>query len=192
MSCAGAPPRAPACASSAAWRRPCWCPGTNVQASVVAQLDVERVDHRRDFFRPHYDVGVAERIAVAAISGDVAVLAPGIGDVEIIADERKAARDVQRVRVGRRVEQQRMLLARRAVVLEDADVFDAGLAFTSIADPPHDGLPLREGGPGPRPDERIPGARDAVRRHASTLENALYHDSHRGPMAPERRSWSLD
>ena len=40
-----------------------------------------------------------------------------------------------------------MLPARRAIVLEDADVLDAGLAFTSIADPPHDGLPSRSGRP---------------------------------------------
>jgi hypothetical protein len=34
-----------------------------------------------------------------------------------------------------------MLLAGSAVILEDADVIDAGLALTSIADPPHDVLP---------------------------------------------------
>src|SRR4029453_14878839 len=64
------------------------------------------------------------------------------GDVEIVAHEGKAARDVQRVGLGRRVEEQRMLLARRAVILEDADVFDAGFAFTPITDPPHDFISL--------------------------------------------------
>jgi hypothetical protein len=43
--------------------------------------------------------------------------------------------------IGRRVEEQRMLLSRGAVVFEDADVFDAGLSFASIADPPHDDHP---------------------------------------------------
>ena len=78
---------------------------------------------------------------MAAVAGDMAVLAPGVGDVEIVAHEREAAGDVQWVRIGRRVEEQGMLLARSAVILEDADVVDAGLAFTSIADPPHDVLP---------------------------------------------------
>jgi hypothetical protein len=41
---------------------------------------------------------------------------------------------------ARSVEEQRMLLARPAVVLEDADVLDPCLAFTPIADPPHDAL----------------------------------------------------
>ena len=80
---------------------------------------------------------------MAAVAGDVAVLAPCVGDIEIVADQREAAGDVQRVRVGRRVEKERMLLARGAVVLEDADVLDAGLAFTSIAYPPHDLVPLQ-------------------------------------------------
>jgi hypothetical protein len=34
-----------------------------------------------------------------------------------------------------------VLLARRAVIVEDADVIDAVLAFTTVADPPHDAIP---------------------------------------------------
>ncbi len=113
----------------------------DVEAAVVAEFYVEGVDHRRYVFRGHHHLGEAEHVAVAAITSDVAVFAPGVGDVEIVADQREAARNVQRVRLGRRIEQQRVLLAWCAVVLEDADVFDAGLAFTSIADPPHDVLP---------------------------------------------------
>ena len=109
----------------------------DVEAAVVAELHVERVDHRRDVLGGHHHLGEVEGVAVAAVAGDMAVLAPGVGDVEIVAHEREAAGDVQRVRLGRRVEEQRMLLARSAVVLEDADVLDAGLAFTAIADPPH-------------------------------------------------------
>jgi hypothetical protein len=45
------------------------------------------------------------------------------------------------MRVGRRVEKQRMHLAGRPVVLEDADILDSRLAFTSIAYPPHVGFP---------------------------------------------------
>ena len=113
----------------------------DVEPAVVAELHVEGVDHRRNVLGGHHHLGEVEGVAVAAVAGDMAVLAPGVGDVEIVAHEREAAGDVQRVRIGRRVEEQRMLLARSAVVLEDADVLDAGLAFTSIADPPHDVLP---------------------------------------------------
>ena len=34
-----------------------------------------------------------------------------------------------------------MLLARSAIILKDPDVVDSGLAFTSIADPPHVAFP---------------------------------------------------
>ena len=68
----------------------------------------------------------------------MAVLAPCVADVEVVADSREAARDVQRVRIRRRVEEQRMRLAWLPVVLEDTDVLDSGPAFTSIANPPHD------------------------------------------------------
>src|ERR1035438_2377510 len=71
----------------------------------------------------------------------LAVLAPGIGNVEIAADLGEAAGNVQRTRIGRRVEQQGMLLAGSAIVLENADVIDPGLAFTSVANPPHDAVP---------------------------------------------------
>ena len=71
----------------------------HVEPAVIAQFHVERVDHRRNVLRGHYDVGVMESVAVAAIPHDVAVLAPGVGDVEIVTHERKAAGDVQRVRI---------------------------------------------------------------------------------------------
>src|SRR4029453_1887971 len=79
-----------------------------------------------------------ERVAVAAIAGDMAVLAPRVRDVQIVADECETPRDLQRMRAGRGIEQQRMLLARLAVVVEHADVLDARLPLTPIADPPHD------------------------------------------------------
>ena len=113
----------------------------DVEAAVVTELHVERVDHPPDLLGGHHHLGEAERVAVAAVTGHMAVPAPGVGDVEIVADQREAAGNVQRVRLGRRVEEQRVLLAWRAVVLEDADVLDAGPAFTSIADPPHDIVP---------------------------------------------------
>jgi hypothetical protein len=113
----------------------------HIEPAIVAGLHVEGVDYRRNVLGGHYHSGEAEGVTVAAVAGDMAVLAPGVGDVEIVAHEREGAGDVQCVRIGRWVEEQGMLLARSAVILEDADVVDAGLAFTSIADPPHDVLP---------------------------------------------------
>ena len=113
----------------------------DVQAAVVAELHVEGVDHRRNVLGCHHYLGEVEPVAVAAVPGDMAVLAPGVRNVEIVADQREAAGNVQRVRIGRRIEQQGMLLAGSAVILEHADVFDAGLALTSVADPPHGVLP---------------------------------------------------
>ena len=109
----------------------------NVEAAVVAKFHVEGVDHRRNVLGGHHHVGEAESVAAATVAGDMAVLAPGVGNVEIVADLREAAGNVQRVRIGRRSSKQGMLLAGRAIILEDADVIDAGFALTSIADPPH-------------------------------------------------------
>ena len=97
--------------------------------------------HRGDVLGGHHYLGKVEGIAVAAVAGDVAVLAPGVGDVQIVADQREAAGNVQGFRLRRRIEQQGMFLARHAVILENAYVFDARLAFSAIADPPHDMLP---------------------------------------------------
>jgi hypothetical protein len=41
------------------------------------------------------------------------------------------------MRGGRWIKNQRMLLARRAIILENANVVDAMPRFTSIANPPH-------------------------------------------------------
>ena len=70
----------------------------DVQATIVADLHVERVDHRRDLLGGYHHLGEAEHVAVAAVPGDMAVLAPGVGNVEIVAHQREAAGDVQRVR----------------------------------------------------------------------------------------------
>jgi hypothetical protein len=113
----------------------------DVQAAVVAELNVEGVDHRRNVLGCHHYLGEVEPVTVAAVPGDMAVLAPGVGNVEIVADQCEAAGNVQWVRIGRRIEKQGMLLAGSAIILEDADVFDAGLTLTSVADPPHGVLP---------------------------------------------------
>ena len=97
----------------------------DVEAAIVADLHVERVDHRRDMLGRDHHAGEVEHVGVAVVAGDVAVLAPRVGDVQIVTDQREAAGDVQRAGIGRRIEQQRMLLAWRPVVLEDADVLDA-------------------------------------------------------------------
>ena len=71
------------------------------------------------------------------VERNVAILAPRVRDVEVVAHQCEAARNVQRLRGRRWIEEQRMHLARGAVVLEDADVVDAVPRFTPIADPPH-------------------------------------------------------
>jgi hypothetical protein len=108
----------------------------DVDATIVPQLHVEGVHHRRNLrgFREH--LLEAEDVTVPVVAGNVAILAPRVRDVEVVAHQSKAARNVQRMRSRRWIEQQRMYLARRAVVLEDADVVDAVPRFTSIADPP--------------------------------------------------------
>ncbi len=67
----------------------------------------------------------------------MAIFAPCVRDVEVVAHQGEAARDVQRVRGRRWIEEERMYLARGAVVLEDADVVDAVPRFSPITDPPH-------------------------------------------------------
>ena len=94
----------------------------HVQAAIVAELYVEGMDHRRNVLGCHHYFGEVESVAVAAVPGDMAVLALGVGNVEIVAHQREAAGNLQRVRIGRRIEQQGMLLAGSAVILEDANV----------------------------------------------------------------------
>src|ERR1700722_19446988 len=118
----------------------------DVKAAVVAELHVEGMDHRRNVLGGHHHIGEAGSVTAAMVAGDMAVLAPGAGNVEIVADLREAAGNVQRSGVWRRVEEQGMLLAGRAVILEDADDVDAGLALTSVTDQPHDFLPPRLSG----------------------------------------------
>jgi hypothetical protein len=84
----------------------------DVDPPVVAELHVERVDHCGDVLGLGEHLGEVEGVAVAPVACDVAVLSPRVGDVEIIAHQRETARDVQRVRGRRRVEEQRMFLAR--------------------------------------------------------------------------------
>jgi hypothetical protein len=67
----------------------------------------------------------------------VTILAPSVRDVEVVAHQCEAARNMQGVRGWRWIEEQRMSLAWGAVVLEDTDVVDAVPRFTSITDPPH-------------------------------------------------------
>lgn len=72
-------------------------------------------------------------VPVPAVVGDMAVLAPGVGDIEIVTDQRKAAGDLQRGRIRRVVEEQGVLLPRRPVIIEDANVLETGTTFTPIA-----------------------------------------------------------
>src|SRR3954467_11030020 len=97
----------------------------DVKPAVVAELDVKRVNHRRNVLRGHHQISEVESIAVSTISDDVAVLAPGVGNIQIVADKCKTAGNMQRVRIGRWVKQQGMLLAKSAVVLKDTDVVNA-------------------------------------------------------------------
>ena len=117
----------------------------NVEPAVVSQFHVERVDHRRNVLDRHHHIDEVERVAPTAVAGNMTVLAPCVGNVEIVADLREATGNVQGFRTGRRVEEKGMLLTRSAVILEDADVLHAGLAFTSVADPPHGVRPSRSG-----------------------------------------------
>src|SRR5215469_12264752 len=88
------------------------------------------------------NIGEVKRIAASTVTDHMAVLAPGIGNVEIVADQGETAGNMQGLRIGRRVEKQRMLPARSAVILENANVVDARFALASIADPPHCRPPL--------------------------------------------------
>ena len=71
----------------------------DVNAAVIAQLDVERMHHGRDSLGvcEHFDK--AERVAMPAVPRNVAVPAPRVRDVEVPADQGKSPRDVQRVRL---------------------------------------------------------------------------------------------
>ena len=93
----------------------------DVETPVVAEFYIEGVDHRRNVLGSHHHIGEMEHVAAAVVPGNMAVLAPGASNVEIVADQRESAGDVQRVRLGRPVEEQRMRLAGSAVILEDAD-----------------------------------------------------------------------
>jgi len=66
----------------------------DVEAAVVAELHVERGDHRRDLLGRHHQFGEVESVAAATVKGHMAVLAPGIGNVEIVADLREATSNV--------------------------------------------------------------------------------------------------
>jgi hypothetical protein len=96
--------------------------------------------HRRNLLGLREHLLEAEGVAVPVVTRDVAILAPRVRDVEVVAHECEAARDVQRLCGRRWIEEQRMHLTRGAVVLEDADVVDAVPRFTPIADPPHDSV----------------------------------------------------
>jgi hypothetical protein len=109
----------------------------DVDATIVAQLHVEGVHHRRDLLGLREHLLESEGVAVPVVERNVAILAPSVRDVEVVADQCEAARNVQRVCGRRWIQEQRMRLARGAVVLEDADVVDAVPRFTPIADPPH-------------------------------------------------------
>lgn len=111
--------------------------GGDVDATIISQIHIEGVDHRLEM------PGLGERlleskgIAVTVVARYVAVFAPRIRDVEVVAHQREAASDVQWMRGRRWIKDQRMPLARRTIILEDADVVDAMPRFTSIANPPH-------------------------------------------------------
>src|SRR5271156_4265747 len=109
----------------------------DVDATIVPQLHVEGVHHCRNLLGLREHLLEAEGVAVPVVERDVAILAPRVRDVEVVAHQCEAARDVQRMRGRRWIEEQRMHLARGAVVFEDADVVDAVPRFTAIADPPH-------------------------------------------------------
>src|SRR5271170_4131625 len=92
--------------------------------------------HRRDLLGLRKDILEAEGVAMPMVEGDVAVFSPCVRDVEIVAYQYEAARDVQRVRCRRRIEKQRMRRTRGAVVLKHSDVVDTMSRFTPIANPP--------------------------------------------------------
>src|SRR3954454_10452164 len=87
----------------------------DVKPAVIAELDVKRVNHRRNILRGHHQISEVESIAVSTISNDVAVLAPGVGDIQIVADKCKTAGNMQRVRIRRWIKQQGMLFPRSTV-----------------------------------------------------------------------------
>src|SRR5580700_3087816 len=108
-----------------------------VHPSVVPQFHVEGVHHRRNLLGLREHLLEAEGVAMPMVARDVAILAPRVRNVEVVANQCEAACNVQRMRGWRWIEEQRMHLARGAVVLEDTYVVDAVPRFTPIADPPH-------------------------------------------------------
>src|SRR5277367_1634515 len=79
----------------------------------------------------------AEGVAMAMVERNVAVPAPCACDVEVVAHQCEAARNVELVRGRRWIEEQWMLLARGAVIFKDANVVEAVPRFPPIANPPH-------------------------------------------------------
>src|SRR5580693_4271260 len=109
----------------------------DVDTTVVPQFHVEGVHHRRNLLGLREHLLEAEGVAMPMVARDVAILAPRVRNVEVVANQCEAACNVQRMRGWRWIEEQRMHLARGAVVLEDTYVVDAVPRFTPIADPPH-------------------------------------------------------
>ena len=102
----------------------------DVDATIVPQFHVEGVHHRRNLLGLGEHLLEAEGVAVPVVERNVAILAPRVCDVEIVAHQCEAARNLQRRRGRRWIEDQRMRLALGAVVLEDADVIDAVPRFS--------------------------------------------------------------
>src|SRR5271167_1491382 len=88
-------------------------------------------------FGLHQHLLEAEGVAMAMVERNVAVPAPCARDVEVVVHQCEAPRNVELVRARRWIEEQRMLLALRTVIFEDADVVDAVPRFAAIANPPH-------------------------------------------------------
>ncbi len=109
----------------------------DVDATIISQIHIEGVHHRRDLLGLGEHILEAEGIAAPVVARNVAIFAPRIRDVEVVTHEREAAHNMQRMRGWRCIEDQRMLLARRTIILEDANVVDAMPRFTPIANPPH-------------------------------------------------------
>src|SRR5580700_10914403 len=109
----------------------------DVDTTIVPQLHVEGMHHRSNLLGLREHLLEAEGVAMPVVARDVAILAPRVRDVEVVANQCEAACNVQRMRGWRWIEEQRMHLARGAVVLEDTYVVDAVPRFTPIADPPH-------------------------------------------------------
>ena len=79
-----------------------------------------------------------ERVSMPAIPCDVTVVPPRACDVEVFADQRETARNMQGMSFRRRIKQQRMVPENLAFIREHTDVVEAVPALTAVADPPHD------------------------------------------------------